>query len=204
LGADRCCMIIDSHPVVRLGIRRLLEPSWDFEELPDGRGAVELLSSVGSFEVAIVEMRAAGDSSPSGTTTIRSLLHHQPGLGVVAHGGRSDRHAIGEALNAGASAYVSKRSSPSTMRSAIDEVLSFNSFIDPDVESGSGKRSAVTPRQRQILQMFADGLSTQEAAKRLGLSAETVRTHAKATLPRLGARDRAHAVAIALRSSLID
>jgi DNA-binding NarL/FixJ family response regulator len=62
----------------------------------------------------------------------------------------------------------------------------------------------VTPRQRQILQMFADGHSTDEAAKRLGLSAETVRTHAKATLPRLGARDRAHAIAIALRSSLID
>jgi len=197
-------MIIDSHPVVRLGIRRLLEPSWDFEELSDGRGAVELLSSVGSFEVAIVEMRAAGNSAPSGTATIRSLLHHQPGLGVVAHGGRSDRHAIGEALDAGASAYVSKRSSPSTMRSAVDEVLSFNSFIDPDAESANGERPAVTPRQRQILQMFADGLSTEEAAKRLGLSAETVRTHAKATLPRLGARDRAHAVAIAIRGSLID
>ena len=90
------------------------------------------------------------------------------------------------------------------MRSAVDEVLSFNSFIDPDVESGDRERPPVTPRQRQILQMFADGHSTEEAAKRLGLSAETVRTHAKATLPRLGARDRAHAVAIAIRSSLID
>ncbi len=197
-------MIIDSHPVVRLGIRRLLEPSWDFEELADGRGAVELLSSVGSFEVAIVEMRAAGNSAPSGTATIRSLLRHQPGLGVVAHGGRSDRHAISEALRAGASAYVSKHSSPSTMRSAVDEVLSFNSFIDPDVDSGDGERTTMTPRQRQILQMFADGHSTEEAAKRLGLSAETVRTHAKASLPRLGARDRAHAVAIAIRSGLID
>ena len=196
-------MIIDSHPVVRLGIRRLLEPSWDFEELPDGRGVVELLSSVGNFEVAIVEMRSAG-KAPSGTTTIRNLCRHQPGLAVIAYGQRADRHAIGEALGAGASAYVSKRSSPATMRSAVDEVLRFNSFIDPNAESGNGERPAVTPRQRQILQMFADGHSTEEAAKRLGLSAETVRTHAKATLPRLGARDRAHAVAIALRSSLID
>ena len=197
-------MIIDSHPVVRLGIRRLLEPSWDFEELPDGRGAVDLLNSVGNFEVAIVEMRAAGNTAPSGTATIRDLLRHQPGLGVVAHGGRTDRHAIGEALDAGASAYVSKRSSPNTMRSAIEAVLRFSSFIDPDAEAGNGERPRVTPRQRQILQMFADGHSTDDAAKRLGLSTETVRTHAKATLPRLGARDRAHAVAIALRSSLID
>ncbi len=79
-----------------------------------------------------------------------------------------------------------------------------NSFIDPDVEAGGGERPRVTPRQRQILQMFANGLSTADAAKRLGLSTETVRTHAKASLSRLGARDRAHAVAIALRSSLID
>jgi DNA-binding NarL/FixJ family response regulator len=201
---DRCCMIIDSHPVVRLGIRRLLEPSWDFEELPDGRGAVELLSSVGSFDVAIVEMRAAGDGRPSGTATIRQLLDQQPGLGVVAHGGRVDRHAIGEALDAGASAYVSKRSSPTTMHSAVDAVLGFGSFIDPDVERARDAQPKVTPRQRQILQMFADGHSPDEAARRLGLSTETVRTHAKASLPRLGARDRAHAVAIALRSSLID
>ena len=77
-------------------------------------------------------------------------------------------------------------------------------LIDPGVERNPDERPRVTPRQRQILQMFADGHSTDEAAKRLGLSAETVRTHAKATLPRLGARDRAHAIAIALRSSLID
>lgn len=204
MGSERGCMIIDCHPVVRLGIRRLLGPSWDFEELADGRGAVDLLASVGNFEVAIVEMRSAADKAPSGTATIRDLLHQQPGLGIVAHGGSADRHAIKQALDAGASAYVSKRSSPATMRSAVEEVLRFNSFIDPDVDGAGGERPRVTPRQREILQMFADGHSTEEAARRLGLSAETVRTHAKATLPRLGARDRAHAVAIALRSSLID
>ena len=118
MGTDRSCMIIDSHPVVRLGIRRLLEPSWDFEELADGRGAVDLLNSVGHFEVAIIEMRSAGRNAPSGTTTIRELLDQQPSLGVVAHGGRVDRHAIVEALDAGASAYVSKRSSPSTCSSS--------------------------------------------------------------------------------------
>ena len=64
--------------------------------------------------------------------------------------------------------------------------------------------SALTRRQRQILQLYADGQSTARVAKRLGLSAETIRTHTKAILSRLGARDRAHAVAIALRLSLIE
>src|SRR4051794_20678133 len=173
-------MIIDSHPVVRLGIKRLLEPSWDFEELADGRGAVDLLNSVGSFDVAIVEMRSAAKDAPSGTATIRQLLRHQPAIGIVAHGGRVDRHAIGEALDAGATAYVSKRSSPTTMRSAVDAVVGFDSYIDPDIERARGAQPRVTPRQRQILQMFADGHRTDEVARRLGLSTETVRTHAKA------------------------
>ena len=202
MSAERCCLIIDAHPVVRLGIKRLLEPDWEFEELADGRGAVDVLNSVGRIEVAIVEMRSAGGGAPSGTATIKALLDAQPGLGVVAYGGRIERHAVGEAIDAGASAYVSKRSSPGTIRTAVTAVVQLQSFVDPDIDRGSDP--AITRRQRQILQLFADGHSTEDAAKRLGLSTETVRTHAKASLPRLGARDRAHAIAIALRGSLID
>ncbi len=204
MSAERCCMIIDAHPVVRLGIRRLLEPRWEFEELADGRDACEVLTSVGRVEVAIIEMRSSGNGAPSGTATIRSLLEQQPGLGVVAHGGRIERHAVAEALDAGASAYVSKRSPSATMRRAVDAVSDFESFVDPSVGRSGEPRAPITPRQRQILQLFADGHSTEDAAKRLGLSTETIRTHAKASLPRLGASGRAHAIAIALRASLID
>jgi DNA-binding NarL/FixJ family response regulator len=206
MSAERCCMIIDARPLVRLGIRRELGPDWDFEEMSDGRGAIETLNSVGRIEVAIVEMRSAelAREAPSGTATIRDLLHHQPGLGVVAHGGRIERHAVSEAFDAGASAYVSKRSSGATMREAVNAVADFDSFIDPAVKPDGLGPQRITRRQREILQFFADGLSTDDAAGRLGLSPETIRTHAKACLGRLGARDRAHAVAIALRGSLID
>ena len=204
MSAERCCLIIDARPLTRQGIKRELGGDWDFEELADGLDAVELLSSVGRMDVAIVEMRSAELGAPSGTATIRALLHHQPGLGVIAHGGRIERHAIREALDAGATAYVSKRSSASTMRKAVEAVVEFESFIDPRVKpDGLGPRR-ITRRQREILQLFADGCSTEEVAKRLGLSAETVRTHAKACRARLDARDRAHAVAIALRGALID
>ena len=139
---------------------------------------------------------------PSGTKTIKALLDAQPGLGVVGHGGRVERHAVAEAIDAGASAYVSKRSAPGKIRTAVFAVLNQQSYIDPELDHLIDR--AITPRQRQILQLFADGHSTEDAARRLGLSTETVRTHAKASLPRLGARDRAHAIAIALRGSLID
>jgi DNA-binding NarL/FixJ family response regulator len=204
MSAERGCMSIDARPLVRLGIRRELGDVWDFEELPDGRGAVETLTSVGSIEVAIVEMRGAERGAPSGPATIRHLLHHEPGLGVIAHGGRVERHAVGEALAAGANAYVSKRSNGDTMRRAVAAVSDFRTFVDPDVRPDGLGPQKITRRQREILQLFADGFSTEQVADRLALSTETVRTHAKLCVGRLGARDRAHAVAIALRGSLID
>lgn len=198
------CMVIDAQPLVRRGVRDLLIPDYEVEELPDGRGAVELLTSVGSFDVAIVEMRSADDRGcPSGTATIKDMLGAQPALGIVAHGGPVERHAVREALDAGAAAYVSKRSEPGALLQGVEAAAQQEAFIDPAAGSAPGN-TGVTRRQRQVLQLFADGLSTEQAACRLGLSEETVRTHAKACLARLGARDRTHAVAIALRGSLID
>jgi DNA-binding NarL/FixJ family response regulator len=85
----------------------------------------------------------------------------------------------------------------------VDAAVESQRFVDPAADR-SGRRSELTRRQRQILQLYADGQSTARVAKRLGLSAETIRTHTKAILSRLGARDRTHAVAIALRGSLIE
>ncbi len=67
-----------------------------------------------------------------------------------------------------------------------------------------GSRGKLTKRQRQILQLLANGESATVAARELDLSEETVKTHLKNTSARLGARNRTHAVAIALRESLID
>lgn len=204
MNAARACLVIDAHPVVRMGIRSLLVPDYEIEEVRDGREALELLTSVGSFDVAVVEMRGAGDDGlPSGATTIRELRAAKPALGLVALGGPLDRHAVRAAIDAGAGAYVSKRSSPTSLRSAIDAAADQEAFIDPDAALARS-RGNLTRRQREVLQLFADGLSTDEAARRLGLSAETVRTHAKASLARMGARDRAHAVAMAMRGSLIE
>ncbi len=203
LNTARACLVIDAQPVVRLGIASLLAPEYETEHAQDGREALEMLTNVGSFDVAVVEMRtAAGDGAPSGTATIRDLRAAQPALGVVALGVPLDRHAVRAAIDAGAAAYVSKRSSPASLRSAIDAAAEQEGYIDPDATGVA--RGGLTRRQREVLQLFADGLSTDEAARRLGLSAETVRTHAKATLSRMGARDRAHAVAIAMRGSLIE
>jgi DNA-binding NarL/FixJ family response regulator len=112
-----------------------------------------------------------------------------------------------EAMRAGARAYVSKSSPASELSRAVDAAAGdAETFVDPAADPSGVAASApiLTRRQRQILQLFADGNSTDRAAKSLGLSPETVRTHTKAVLARLKARDRAHAVAIAFRGSLIE
>jgi DNA-binding NarL/FixJ family response regulator len=185
-------------------MRRLLQPAYEVEEAADGDAALELLTSIGDFDIAVVEMRPPRADGLSGTATIRALLKAQPGLGIVAMGKRPERHAVSEALDAGARAYLTRRSAAEHLPRAIEAAADSERFIDPLTEGGARRGSRVTRRQQQILQLIANGDSTATVARRLGLSTETVKTHTKQIFARLEARDRAHAVAIALRSSLIE
>jgi DNA-binding NarL/FixJ family response regulator len=206
VNEDRRCLVIDSHPTVRLGVREALAERYQVEEAADSAGALELITSLGDFDVVIVDLSrgdlANGDDGLDGTAAIRALRKAQPSLGIVAHGPQSARHAATEAIRAGATAYVVKSSPVEALKGAVDAAAESERFVDPAADRA--RRPSLTRRQCEILQLYADGQSTVRVAKRLGLSAETVRTHTKATLSRLGARDRAHAVAIALRSALIE
>ncbi|HYH60413.1 MAG TPA: response regulator transcription factor, partial [Solirubrobacterales bacterium] len=148
-----------------------------------------------------LDPRTASDE-PTGPTVIKTLRRAMPSTGIVALAHRAEKHAASEALEAGASAYVARTSPPEAIRTAVDAAADSGRFIDPAAGNDRSAR-ALTRRQSQIIQLVADGNSTRDVAHRLHLSAETVRTHTKAALARLDARDRAHAVAIALRTGLI-
>jgi DNA-binding NarL/FixJ family response regulator len=204
---DRSCLVIDRQPTVRLGVRRLLAERYAVEEADDWRDGLEMLDATGGFDVVIVDMNRAdggGVSGGPGTIAIRALRRAQPGLGIVAHGSRPERHAAAEAIDAGATAFVAKSSPATDLARAVDAAAEAETFIDPAATLGARPAPLLTRRQRQILQLYADGHATTAVANQLGLSAETVRTHTKGLLARLSARDRAHAVAIGLRNSLIE
>src|SRR5258707_9694815 len=139
----------------------------------------------------------------SGQEAIRVLRRSSSALGIVAPGERPERHIATAALQAGASAYVARTAETAELRRAVDAAAAQESFVDPAVPP-KGSRGKLTQRQRQILQRLANGESTTVAARELDLSEETVKTHMKNALARLGARNRTHAVAIALRECLID
>lgn len=198
--------MIDGHPLVRLGIREALEGGFVVHETPTRDEALDLVRDVGDFDVAIVDMRWRGNgdgNSITGPEAIRMLQRSSPALGIVAHGELPERHLVSAALQAGAGAYVARTTGPTELRRAVEAVIAQESFVDPTVPP-KGSRGKLTRRQREILQLLANGESTTVAARELDLSEETVKTHTKNALARLGARNRTQAVAIALRECLID
>jgi DNA-binding NarL/FixJ family response regulator len=203
---ERRCLVVDDQPLVRLGVRRLLAETFEVDEAENGEGALRMVSDVEDFDVAIVDTgrRTGGNSRVAGTRIIKALLEARPGLGIVAHCDTPERYVAVEAMRAGARAYVSKRSPPRELTRAVEAAAESETFVDPAAGGSERNNSPLTRRQKQILQLFADGHSTERAARALGVSPETIRTHAKAVLARLSARDRAHAVAIALRGGMIE
>jgi DNA-binding NarL/FixJ family response regulator len=205
MSDTRRCLVIDAQPTVRLGIRGLLADRYEIEEASGSRDALELLMGVGDFDVVVVELQHANGDGPDlgGTNALKAIRKVQPGMGIVAHGPRAERQIATDALRAGATAYVAKSAPPEALSRAVEAAADAKRFVDPMTEGGARRRPMLTRRQRQILQMIADGQSTAHIARHLDLSGETVRTHTKAILARLGTRDRAHAVATAMRAGLI-
>jgi DNA-binding NarL/FixJ family response regulator len=200
------CLVIDDHPLVRLGVRGVLGESFEVHESSSREEGVDLVRDIGDFDVAIVDMRWRRNgigASISGAETIQILRRSSTGLGIVAHGAAPERHLANAALGAGASAYVARTTGTEGLRKAVAAAVAQESFVDPAVPP-KGSRGKLTRRQREILQLLADGESTTVAARKLDLAEETVKTHIKIALTRLGARNRTHAVSIALRESLID
>jgi DNA-binding NarL/FixJ family response regulator len=187
-------------------MRRLLAEDCEVEDVPSRQEAVEMVRGIDDFDVAIVDMRSVangGTGELDGQEAIRALHRAEPSLGIVAHGGRAERHLAMAALQAGANAYVTRTADAQHLREAVLAALDDRTYLDPAMPP-RGSRGKLTRRQREILQLLADGGSVVIAARDLELSEETVKTHTKHILARLGARNRAHAVAIALRESLID
>jgi DNA-binding NarL/FixJ family response regulator len=196
---------VDVHPLVRLGVREVLSEDFEVQEATGREEGLDLVRDIGDFDIAILDMswRPNGDGpSISGTDAIREMRRTAPVLGIVAHGERPERHLASAALGAGATAYVARTAGPEQLRKAAIAAAAQERFIDGNVPP-KGSRGLITKRQREILQLLADGESTTVAARQLGLSEETVKTHMKNTLARLDAKNRSHAVAIGLRESLI-
>ena len=191
--------------MTRIGVRGLLESDFEIEEAADLREAIETHTATGSFDVAVVELDTRPpNGEPAGPAMIKAIRRAMPRTGIVALARSPQRHAANEALEAGASAYVAKSSSPEAILTAVEAAAESGQLHRP-CGAPQGRRGRPSPGA-SAKRFSSSPTATRPTRSRAvsHLSAETVRTHTKATLARLGARDRAHAVAIALRTGQID
>jgi DNA-binding NarL/FixJ family response regulator len=198
-------LVVDDHPVVRQGIRALLERELDGVEVSTADSAdAALRDSAGTNpDVVVIDLRRVGGEVQDTISSLQETLH-SPIVVFTADGGP---RMLAEAIKAGVKGYVRKDSPPEDLIRAIQAARSGEFYVDPALSSSllleEGERT-LTARQREILQMLADGMHTEEVAKQRGLSTETVRTHTKRILAKLQAGTRTQAVAIGIRSGLIE
>ena len=205
--------LVDDQNVVRAGIRRLLESTGEFEvvaEAADGRTAIEaVLKAKPSLLVLDVWLPKL-----SGIDVIRELHRQMPTLGIAVLSQQDRSDIVESALREGASAYVHKSSAPEDLITALRAVRAGKCFVSPEV-AGSvvhalskpaaerSPASRLSGREREILQLIADGLSSKEVASDLGLSTRTVETHRLSMMNKLDIHKVAGLVRFALREGMI-
>jgi two-component system NarL family response regulator len=199
------CLIIDEHPVVREGVSALLESTWAGAEVANAHDLESALESMNGDkpDVVIVDpWRAGADIGELVKRLTKSL-----GAPIVVFTADGGARLLSEALKAGVKGYVRKDSPPSDLIRAIEAARAGEFYVDPGLSSTivleEGDRT-LSARQREILQMLADGMQTDAVAVELGLSTETVRTHTKRILAKLEASTRTQAVALGIRHGLIE
>jgi DNA-binding NarL/FixJ family response regulator len=205
--AEITCLIVDDHEVVREGLRLSLSRSPHIRvvgEAGDGQGAIDLAERRRP-DVVIMDVRMPG---MDGLDATKELTERTPDTAVLIFTAYSERSLLARGLESGAKGYILKEAPHETLIRAIEKVAGGESFIDPALMpaflSGKDREDMLTGREREILQLLADGMSNADVAQRLFISQETVKSHVRHILAKLEADTRTHAVAIALRDAIID
>src|SRR3954468_22570666 len=157
-------------------------------------------------EVAIIDLQLPGEN---GAQLTRRLLAADPSVAVLLYTGATDPGMLTQALDCGARGFALKTAPPSELGEAVSVVAAGGTYMDPRLRAlilSSQTTEAVrvlSPREREILDGVARGLSGDQLGEALAISPETVRTHIRNAMEKLEAHTRAHAVAIALRQGEI-
>jgi DNA-binding NarL/FixJ family response regulator len=200
-------LIVDDHEVVREGLRLSLSRAPHIRvvgEAGDGQAAIDLAERRRP-NVVIMDVRMPG---MDGLEATKALSEKLPDVAVLIFTAFSERSLLSRGLESGAKGYILKEAPHETLVRAIEKVAGGESFIDPALMpaflTGKDREEMLTAREREILQLLADGMSNADVAQRLFISQETVKSHVRHILAKLEADTRTHAVAIALRDAIID
>lgn len=206
--------LVDDHHVLREGVAAMLDAEGDLTVVGQTGAARTALAEIGAVrpDIAIVDLKMPG---MSGLAAIGQLRAAHPEIGLIVFTMHYNPAYVWESMNAGAKGYLLKSATRDELLRAVRAVAGGSGFLQAEVtlpllkrlahdaRTEDGRR-ALTLREVQILEALAEGQSNKGIAATLGITEDTVKTHLKNLYDKLGAADRAHAVAIALRQQLID
>jgi DNA-binding NarL/FixJ family response regulator len=207
-------LVVDDHKLLREAIGFRLSAETDVEvvgQAEDGRIAVhparELIPDVIIMDVAMPNLNGVGAT--------RQIMRELPAAKVIALSGTLDRHSVQDMLAAGASGYVLKSSSFDELLAAVREVASKHTYLSPEIcgvvvegyvnrsaDGGYSTRSELTAREREVLQLIAEGQSTKMIAKELCLSGKTIEWHRSRIMKKLSVESIAGLVRYAMAEGL--
>jgi len=201
-------LLIDDHDLIRQGLSRAFERSPDFTvvgqagTLAEGERMAHGLSP----EVVVIDVRLPDGS---GLDAARRLRERNEDMGIVVLTMYAGDEQLFAALEAGASAFVPKDApSEDVVAAARHAAVSPRSFTAPDLADAMRRRMQPTgpqlsPREKEVLNLLAEGLGVSAIARRLFISESTAKTHISKIYDKLGAANRAQAIMNALRAGLI-
>jgi two-component system, NarL family, response regulator NreC len=205
-------LVVDDHAVLRAGLRMLIRAQADMDvvaEAADGDEAVRKATEARP-DVILMDLSMPG---AGGIRAIERLRQDSPASRVLVLTMHDVPAYLRSALAAGASGYVVKSAADSELLSAIRGVYRGRTVLDPELAASAlqntiGRRPAgglagpLSPREREVLDLIAQGYTNQQIADRFGLSVKTIETHRSRLVEKLGLRSRAELVRYALDSGL--
>lgn len=199
------CLLVDDHPAIRQGVRIGIEAGGHADVVGEAGSAEDALGMIRSScpEVVVVDYQLPGMNGIEFITHVRSEGFDVP---VVLLSASSERGLLRRAFAAGANGFVTKESDLDILVAALRAVTSARRYVDPSVAAVllDAEEELLSRREAEVLETMSVGMQNKEIAFKLDLSEETVKSHVATIMRKLDATSRTQAVAMALRTQLID
>lgn len=209
-------ILADDHLLFRAGLKSMLEKSSDLEivgEAVDGHATLQLAERL-TPDIILLDISMPG---LNGLEALRRLSETQPGIRVIILSMHSDRRYVTESIKAGAKGYVLKDSTVEELVTAIRTIMRgevylssriakvlVSDYVSLTAATEATSDSSLTTREREVLQLVAEGYSTKDVASRLCISIKTVETHRKRIMDKLDIHSVAELTRYAIREKIIE
>ena len=206
-------LLVDDHPIVRQGIKQVLAGAFDHALVGEAANAEEGLSEVRNtdWDILVLDLTLPGTS---GLDLLKDLRRERPTLPVLVLSMHPADQFARRAINAGASGYLTKDTSPTELVKAVGEVIAGRRYLNPALSAESSQHveavhsqrphELLSDREYQVFRMLASGLTVTQIASRLSLSVKTISTYRMRVLEKMKMDTTAELMHYGIQNGLVD